>query len=135
MDAAQVLAYLHAQRDRIVKAISALEEMGWTAAGKLTGSTATKSAAPAAVKLTTRVVSLESRKKMAEAQQKRWAKKKRAAKYAAKKAAVAPVVTVAAVKEASVATTAAQGARKPMSAATKKKSAEAAKARLAAKKP
>jgi hypothetical protein len=38
-----------------------------------------------------RVISPESRKKMAEAQQKRWAKKKRAAKAAAKKAAVAPV--------------------------------------------
>ena len=46
MDAAQVLAYLHAQRDRIVNAIAALEAMGWTAAAKLTTSTATKAAAP-----------------------------------------------------------------------------------------
>ena len=36
MDTAQVLAYLHAQRDRIVNAIAALEAMGWTAAAKLT---------------------------------------------------------------------------------------------------
>ena len=45
------------------------------------------------------LISPESRKKMAEAQQKRWAKKKRAVKAAAKKAAAAPVAT-AAVKEA-----------------------------------
>jgi hypothetical protein len=35
MDAAQVLAYLHAQRDRIVNAIAELEALGWTAAAKL----------------------------------------------------------------------------------------------------
>ena len=44
MDTAQVLAYLHAQRDRIVNAIAALEAMGWTAAAKLTGTAATKAA-------------------------------------------------------------------------------------------
>jgi hypothetical protein len=45
-----------------------------------------------------RFVSPESRQKMAEAQQKRWAKKKRAVKTAAKKAA--PPVATAAGKEA-----------------------------------
>src|ERR1700687_1633907 len=45
-----------------------------------------------------RVVSPESRQKMADAQQKRWAKEKRAVKAAAKKAAVTPVAEKATAK-------------------------------------
>jgi hypothetical protein len=68
---------------------------------------------------------------MAEAQQKRWAKKRRAVKAAAKKVAV---LTPVATKSVKVASAAPKGARKPMSPATKKKLAVAAKARWAAKK-
>jgi hypothetical protein len=71
-------------------------------------------------------------KKMAAAQQKRWAKTKRAVKAAAKKAA-APVAAKPA-KKVPVASPAVNGARKPMTAATKKKLAAAANARWAAKK-
>ena len=144
MDTAQVLAYLHAQRDRIVNAIAALEAMGWTAAVKLTNSTTTKAATPAAVNsakaaqaafpaATKRVISPEARQRMAEAQKKRYAKAKRAVKATAKKAAVVVSATEKPAKAAPIAS-AVKGARKPMSAATKEKLALAAKERWAAKK-
>ena len=92
MDTAQILTDLRAQRERITAAITALES--------LTGSTpapAAKTPASAAAKSvkttsasTKRAVSPEGRQRMAEAQQKRWAKKKLAmaakARWAAKKA-------------------------------------------------
>ena len=131
MDTAQFLADLRAQRDRINDAIAALEELSGNA---ITPAKSTKAPIPAAVKTAKRVVSLEARQRMAEAQQKRWAKKKRAAKYAAKKAAAVAPVVMTADKAAPVAPPAAKGARKPMSAATKKKLAVAAKARWARKK-
>ena len=131
MDTAQVLSYLHAQRDRIVKAIAALEELGWTAAAKLTTSTATKAAAPTPG--TERVISAAARKEMSEAAKERWAKRKRAAKRTAKKAAVVPVAATSA-KTAPTASPVVKKVGKPMSAATKKKLALAAKARWAAKK-
>jgi hypothetical protein len=141
MDTAQFLTDLRAQRDRINDAIAALEALTVNGiskpAAKYAAKTATKvngaktaSVAPSSGEK--RVVSPEARQRMAEAQQKRWAKKKRAVKAAAKKAAVVPAA-VKPPKDAPVANTAAQGARKPMSAATKKKLAVAAKARWAAK--
>ena len=141
MDAAQVLAYLHAQRDRIVNAIAALEAMGWTAATKLTGTTASKTAAPAVVKSAKtassaatkkRTVSPEARQRMAEAQQKRWAKKKRAVKAVAKKAAVVPAAEKPAKKAPKKAVP--KKAKGGITAAARKKMSEAAKARWAAKK-
>jgi len=81
-----------------------------------------------------RVISPEARLRMAEAQQKRWAKKKRAVKAAAKKTAAVAPAAVKSAKAAPVAAPSIKGARKSMSAATKKKLAEAAKARWAAKK-
>jgi|GEM_PF-1179317 type IV secretory pathway VirB10-like protein len=97
MNTAQILADLRAQRDRINNAITALEALGGTSAPT---KTATKAPAPAPAKsakkappiVTKRVISPEARQRMAEAQQKRWAKKKRAVKAAAKKAAT-PVAT------------------------------------------
>jgi len=133
MDTAQVLAYLHAQRDRIVKAIAALEALGWTAAAKLTTSTATKAAALAAIKTAKRVVSPEARQRMAEAQQKRWAKKKRAVKAAAKKASAVALMTPAPVEKAPK-KAAPKKAKGGITAAGRKKMSEAAKARWAAKK-
>ena len=134
MDTAQILTDLRAQRERITAAITALES--------LTGSTpapAAKTPASAAAKSvkttsasTKRAVSPEGRQRMAEAQQKRWAKKKRAEKYAAKKAAAPPVAISA--KSVQVAVSPVKGARKPMNPATKKKLATAARARWAAKK-
>jgi hypothetical protein len=135
MDTAQVLSYLHAQRDRIVKAIAALEELGWSAAAKLTTSTPTKTAElapgtkPTAKK---RVLSAAVRNKMSEAAKERWAKRKRAAKRVIKKAAVVPVA-VAAMKEAPK-KTATKKAKGGITAAGRKKISEAAKARWAAKK-
>jgi hypothetical protein len=81
MDTKTILADLRAQRDRIDQAIEALES--------LNGTPATRAGKPASgTKPTTtkRVVSPEARRRMAEAQQKRWAKKKRAVKAAAKEA-------------------------------------------------
>jgi hypothetical protein len=135
MDTAQVLSHLHAQRDRIVNAIAALEELGWTAAAKLTTSSVTKAVAlepgtkPATRK---RVISAATRKKMSEAAKERWAKRTRAAKRAAKKAAVVPVA-VAAVKEAPK-KAAPKKAKGGITAAGRKRISEAAKARWAAKK-
>lgn len=95
MDTAQILTDLRAERDRIDQAIAALEALNGTAsslAAKRSGVKFAKVATPGARRTAAkRVISPESRRRMAEAQQKRWAKKKRAVKAAAKKAAVAPV--------------------------------------------
>jgi hypothetical protein len=69
---------------------------------------------------------------MAEAQQKRWAKKKRAVKAAAKKAAaVAPLAQAAA--KVGTKKAASKSAKGGITAAGRKKMSEAAKARWAAK--
>jgi hypothetical protein len=88
MDILGFLTELYSERNRINQAIAALESLNGTAA--VSAKTAAK---PAAVKTsktpaaaTKRVVSPEARQRMAEGQQKRWAKKKRAVKAAAKKA-------------------------------------------------
>jgi hypothetical protein len=141
MDTAQFLIDLRVQRDRINDAIAALESLTVNGISKPAAKYAVKTAKPAksaktasvAPASTKRVVSPEGRLRMAEAQQKRWAKKKRAVKSAAKKAAtVAPVATKSA-KTAAVTSPAAKKVGKPMSEATKKKLAVAAKARWAAK--
>jgi hypothetical protein len=138
MDTAQFLKDLRSERDRIDNAIAALEALDGTVTSS--NGTAVKPAAVKVAKTTaspsskTRTVSPEARQRMAEAQQKRWAKKKRAVKAAAKKAAAVAPTTVKPAKAAPFAAPAAKGARKPMSPATKKKLALAAKARWAAKK-
>ncbi len=135
MDTAQFLTDLRVQRDRIDQAIAALEALS----GAIVSSTktATKATSPApGIKpiAAKRVISAEARQRMAEAQQKRWAKKKRAVKVAAKKTASVAPLAVKSAKAAPVASPAAKGARNPMSESTKKKLAAAAKARWAAKK-
>src|ERR1700681_2038272 len=99
MDILGILAELHGQRDRISQAIEALESLNGSTSSPRTAKTTPKPAPLATVKgvkaapvATKRVISPEARQRMAEAQQKRWAKKKRAVKAAAKKAvaAVAP---------------------------------------------
>jgi hypothetical protein len=93
MDTAQILKELRAQRDRTIDAITAIEALNGAVISP--AKTATKAAKPAAVKSAKtasvappaakkRVISPEGRQRMAEAQQKRWAKKKRAVKAAAK---------------------------------------------------
>ena len=90
METAQILTDLRTERDRINQAIAALEALNGTASGTTPRGSGVKSAkttAPGSKPSSAqRVVSPESRKLMAEAQRKRWAKKKRAAKAAAKKA-------------------------------------------------
>jgi hypothetical protein len=103
MDILGFLAELYSERDRIDSAITALEALNGNAitpAKTAIKPHAVKSAKafPVSATATKRVVSPESRKKMANAQQKRWAKKKRAVKAAAKKAA--PVTTEAAKEPA-----------------------------------
>jgi hypothetical protein len=90
METAQILTDLRVERDRINQAIAALEALNGTVSGTTPRGSGLKSAKatvpeskPSSAK---RVVSPESRKLMAEAQRKRWAKKKRAAKTAVKKA-------------------------------------------------
>lgn len=95
MDTAQFLADLRAQRDRIDNAINALESLNGTAVSSAKATTkamartvkSAKTASAASPTASKRVISPEARLRMAEAQQKRWAKKKRAVKAAAKKAA------------------------------------------------
>jgi ABC-type uncharacterized transport system fused permease/ATPase subunit len=100
IDTAQILADLHAQRDRINNAISALEALNGTAVPQHAAKPATKAEKPVAMKsvktapvappaTTKRVISTESRQRMADAQQMRWAKKKKVAKAAAKATASA----------------------------------------------
>jgi len=90
MDTAQFLIDLRVQRDRINQAIEAIETLNGTAIPQRAAKNA-KTAAPAAVKSVKaasvappaakkRVISPEGRQRMAEAQQKRWAKKNKAAK-------------------------------------------------------
>jgi hypothetical protein len=137
MDTAQILSDLRAQRDRIDSAISALEALSGNAitpAKTATNPVTVKSAkaSPVIPASSKRVISPDARQRMAETQQKRWAKKKRAVKAAAKKAAVVP----AAVKPAKVAPkkAAQKTAKGGITAAARKKMSEAAKARRAAKK-
>jgi hypothetical protein len=128
MDIKTILTDLRAERDRIDQAIAAMEA--------LNGTSARKAAKPASgTKPTTskRVVSPEARQRMAEAQQKRWAKKRRAVKAAAKKAAApAPVATKSA--KAASKKTAPTKAKGGITAAGRKRMAEAAKASWAARK-
>jgi hypothetical protein len=131
MDTAQFLTDLRAERNRIDNAITALESLNGNAV------TTVKAPAPAVAKAAPvapaasgkRVVSPEARQRMAEAQQKRWAKKKRAVKAAAG----VPAAAKPAVKAAPVIFPIVKKVGKPMSAATKKKLALAAKAQWAAK--
>ncbi len=131
MDTAQILADLRAQRERISQAITALEALEETAVSRPTAKAATKAAAlksgktapvapPAAKK---RVISPEGRKRMAAAQQKRWATKKKAAK------------PVAGAKLVSSKKTVAKSAKKRVvSPDSRKRMAEAQQKRWAAKK-
>lgn len=102
MDTVHILTDLRAQRDRIDQAIAAMEALNGTSAAKVVKAGApapgTKpTAKPTAKK---RVFSPESRQRMAEAQQKRWAKKRRAVKAAAKKvAAPRPVIHLTASED------------------------------------
>jgi len=96
MDTAQILTALRAQRDRISSAIAALEALNGNKRHFLQNlqqssrACRRKTAKPASASVAKRTVSPEARQRMAQAQQKRWAKKKRAVKAAAKKVA-APV--------------------------------------------
>lgn len=89
MDTTKVIADLRAQRERLNQAIAALEALDGITVSHPTTKMAKKAAAPApGAKQTAkkRVISPEGRKHMAEAQQKRWAKKEKATKVAAKTA-------------------------------------------------
>ncbi len=136
MDTVQILIELRARRERIDQAIAALEALEKTPAHRPTAKAAAKAASSASGTKPTagkRVMSPESRQRMAEAQQKRWAKKKRAVKVVAKKAAsVAPETEKPAKKAAKkAAPTSAKGG---ITAAGRKRMSDAAKARWAAKK-
>jgi hypothetical protein len=135
MDILGFLTELYSERDRLNNAIAALEALnGITLSpAKSTAKAAapTPGTQPTAKK---RVISAEGRKRIADAQKARWAKKKRAAKYAAKKAATVIPAAVTPAKAAPVAAAPVKGAWKPTSPATKKKLAAAAKASWAAKK-
>jgi hypothetical protein len=85
LDNVQILKELRAQRARIDNAIVALEALDPAGAAAEERISLTKPA----VKSGKRVISAEARAKMAEAQQRRWAKKKKEAKKAAKAAATA----------------------------------------------
>jgi hypothetical protein len=93
MDTNKILADLRAQRERVNQAIAALEALNGTAVSgpksktpaKATKATVTKATAVASGTKSVakkRVISPEGRKRMAEAQQKRWAKKAKATKSA-----------------------------------------------------
>ncbi len=93
MDTKLILIDLRAERDKLNQVIFALEALNGTAPNSvfrqpLRNSTRTTvpDARPTSAN---RVISPESRKRMAEAQRKRWAKKKRAAKAVARKAITA----------------------------------------------
>jgi uncharacterized protein with WD repeat len=112
MDTSSILKDLRTERDRIDRAIAALEGLGGT--GMVA---ATPGAQPASVKPRgRRRMSAAGRKKIAEAQRKRWA--------AQKKDAPAPMGTSA--KKSAPA--------RHMSPATKKRLSQLAKARWAARK-
>jgi hypothetical protein len=112
MDIPGILAELQAQRDRIDAAITALELLNGSASAPKTPKSTSKVAVPSTVKSTKtapvpplgakkRVISAEARQRMAEAQQKRWAKKKRAMKAAANKATAAPTAAKKATTDTS----------------------------------
>jgi aspartate carbamoyltransferase catalytic subunit len=85
MDTSKILADLRAQRERVNQAIAALEALDGAAVSRQKATTSTKASAPVATPKPVakkRVISPEGRKRMAEAQQKRWAKKTKAAKTA-----------------------------------------------------
>jgi hypothetical protein len=99
MDTLRILAELHGERERIDQAIEALESLNGSTSKPKTFKTATKTTKPVVVKrektapvaspaTKKRVISPEGRQRMAEAQQKRWAKRKKAVN-AAKKAVAA----------------------------------------------
>jgi len=94
MDISGILTELHDQRDRINQAIAALESLNGAGVSRpaVVSSAKTAPAAPPSAKK--RVISPEARRRMAEAQQKRWAKAKRAANVAVKKTPTPVKVTV-----------------------------------------
>ena len=130
MDTKAIIADLRAQRDRIDSAITALEALNGTGVAPAKPDTR-PATAPTATK---RVISAKARQRMAEAQQKRWAKKKRAVKADAKKTGAVVPAAVKPAKAAPVASTSVKKVGKPMSEATKKRLSELAKKRWAAKK-
>jgi hypothetical protein len=91
MDTAQILRELHAEREKLNQAIEALESLNGAAPSlaRSRSKATTIVGLPTKPTVVARTFSPESRKHMAEAQKKRWAKRKRAAKAAAKKAASA----------------------------------------------
>lgn len=123
MDTSIILASLRAQRDRINQAVTALEALDGTAISSQSAETTAKSSAPAPQPTAKkRVINPEGRKRMAEAQQKRWAAKKKSVKPQASTKQVTPKQT---------ATKSAKGGITP---AGRKRISEAAKARWAEKK-
>lgn len=135
MDTVQILIELRARRERIDLAIAALEALEKTAVHRPTANTVAKAASSALGTKPTakRVISPESRHRMADAQQKRWAKKKRAVKAVAKKAASVAPTTEKPAKEAPK-KAAPASAKGGITAAGRKRMSDAAKARWAAKK-
>lgn len=86
MDVLRILAELHAERERIDQAIAVLEALNGTIVSRQSARKTNKKTSPMTRSTTKkkRVISPEGRLRMAEAQQKRWAKKKKATKAAAK---------------------------------------------------
>jgi hypothetical protein len=82
MDILKMLADLRAEREQIEQAIMAIERLAVGTRGKRRGrppswmTAATEEVAEAATFSTKRTVSAAARKKMADAQKKRWAEKK-----------------------------------------------------------
>jgi hypothetical protein len=129
MNTKTILAELRAQRDRIDLAVAAIEALHGTLAS--TPRTAIKAAAQPAPKK--RAVSPEARQRMAEAQQKRWAKTRRAVKAVAKKTAAKAPIAKKSIKVA-VKKAAPKKGKGGITAAGRKRLSEATKARWAAKK-
>lgn len=119
MDTSTILAGLRAQRDRINQAITALEALDGDAGPTPTAKKTARSSASVTTKK--RVISPEGRKRMAEAQRKRWAAKKKSVKLQN-------------TKQAAPRQAAPKNAKGRISAAGRKRISEAAKARWAEKK-
>jgi hypothetical protein len=122
MDTSNILTELYAERERINQAITALEALDGTA---LPQHKAVQIIAPVPAAKPTfkkRVISAESRKKMAEAQRKRWSEKKTAGKPSAS------------VKRNATTRVALKSAKNGITAAGRKRISEAAKKRWAEKK-
>jgi hypothetical protein len=123
MDTQVILASLRAERDRLNQAIAALEALD--AAIDPVSRPGRKVGEPAKNK--TRTMSAAGRRRIAEAQKKRWAKKKAAAKKSA-------VKSVASAKGAVLKTATSRKVKRVVSPESRKKMAAAQKKRWAKKK-